>query len=64
MTAVDYLYTGFPVVMLASMNANPVAISLVAAMFHVDAKVPEAITPLTDMRLVEIVDVSSMMVLV
>jgi hypothetical protein len=64
MTAVEALYTGFPVVMLASMNAIALSISLVAAMLHDEAKVPEAITPLTVMRLVATVDVSSMMVLV
>jgi hypothetical protein len=63
-SAVEALYTGFPVVMLASMNTSAVFISLVAAIPHDDAKVPEAIAPLTVMRLVATVDVSSMMVLV
>jgi hypothetical protein len=46
------------------MNTTAVFISLVAAIPHDDAKVPEAIAPLTVMRLVATVDVSSMMVLV
>jgi len=63
-SAVDPLYRAFPVVMLASTNNFKEFTHFVAAIPQLDAMVPDATAPLTVMRLVETVDVSSMMVLV